>query len=90
MVFRWNPLEKANFTAKMSGPTMVRPASSDFWKVPLEAQISKFYQGACPPMDPPSNLHFQCSQILPVEQFFPFSPYFKAFVTYLKPNYLKP
>ena len=89
MVFQQNLLKKANFIAKMSCPTMVRPASSDFWKAPLEAQISKFYQGACPCMDPPSILHFQCLQILPVEQVFSFSPYSKAFVTYLKP-YLKP
>ena len=32
MVFQQNLLEKAHFIAKMSGPTMVRPASSDFWK----------------------------------------------------------
>ena len=89
MVFRQNLLEKTSFIAKMSGPTMVRPASSDFWKVPLEAQISKFYQGACPWMDPPSILHFRCLQISPVEQVFSFSSYSKAFVTYLKP-YLKP
>ena len=34
MVFQQNLLEKAHFIAKMSGPTMVRPASSDFWKAP--------------------------------------------------------
>ena len=36
MVFQQNLLEKAYFTdiAKMSGPTMVWPASSDFWKAP--------------------------------------------------------
>ena len=34
MVFQQNLLEKAQFIAKMSGPTMVRPASSDFWKAP--------------------------------------------------------
>ena len=34
MVFQQNPLEKAYFVAKMSGLTMVQPASSDFWKVP--------------------------------------------------------
>ena len=34
MVFQQNLLEKAHFIAKMSGLTMVRPASSDFWKAP--------------------------------------------------------
>ena len=34
MVFQQYLLEKAHFIAKMSGPTMVRPASSDFWKAP--------------------------------------------------------
>ena len=36
MVFQQNLLEKTYFIAKMSGLTMVRPASSDFWKAPLE------------------------------------------------------
>ena len=35
MVFQQNVLEKAYFTAKMSGQAIVRPASSDFWKAPL-------------------------------------------------------
>ena len=35
MVFQQNLLEKAYFVAKMSGPAMVRPASSHFWKAPL-------------------------------------------------------
>ena len=30
--FQQNFLEKAYFTAKMSGPAIVQPASSDFWK----------------------------------------------------------
>ena len=34
MVFQQNLLEKAYFIAKMSGPTIVRPVSSDFWKAP--------------------------------------------------------
>ena len=34
MVFQQNLLEKVYFIAKMSGLTMVRLASSDFWKVP--------------------------------------------------------
>ena len=36
MVFQQNLLEKAYFIAKMSGLTMVRPVSSDFWKAPLD------------------------------------------------------
>ena len=35
MVLQQNLLEKAYLIAKMSGVTMVRPASSDFWKAPL-------------------------------------------------------
>ena len=35
MVFPQNLIEKAYFIAKMSGPTMVWPASSDFWRAPL-------------------------------------------------------
>ena len=35
MVFQQNLLEKAYFIAKVSGPAMIRPASSDFWKAPL-------------------------------------------------------
>ena len=35
MVFQQNLIEKAYFIAKMSCPTMVWPASSDFWKAPL-------------------------------------------------------
>ena len=34
MVFQQNLVEKAYFVAKMSGLTMVRPTTSDFWKVP--------------------------------------------------------
>ena len=34
--FSQNLLEKAYFIAKMSGPTRVGPASSDFWKAPLD------------------------------------------------------
>ena len=32
MVFQLHLLEKAYFIANKSGPAMVRPASSDFWK----------------------------------------------------------
>ena len=42
MVFQQNLLEKAYFMAKMSGSDMVRPASSDFCKVPLES-CTKIY-----------------------------------------------
>ena len=34
MVFQQNLLEKPCFIAKITGPAMVRPASSDFWKAP--------------------------------------------------------
>ena len=36
MVFQQNLLENAYFITKMPGLAMVRPASSDFWKAPLE------------------------------------------------------
>ena len=36
MGFQQNPLEKADFIVKMTGPAMIRPASSDKWKAPLE------------------------------------------------------
>ena len=32
-------LEKTFFIVKVTGPAMVRPASSDFWKVPLVKKI---------------------------------------------------
>ena len=32
MVFQLNLLEKAFFITRKSGPAVVRPASSDFWK----------------------------------------------------------
>ena len=35
MVFQQNLLEKAYFIAKVSGPAMIRPVSSDFWKAAL-------------------------------------------------------
>ena len=34
MVFQQKLLEKSVFIVKMTGPTMVRPVSSDFWKGP--------------------------------------------------------
>ena len=34
MFFQQNLLERAYFIARMSGPAVVLPASSDFWKVP--------------------------------------------------------
>ena len=40
MVFQQNLLEKAYFTAKMSGPAMVRPASFDFSKAPLDFALT--------------------------------------------------
>ena len=38
-------MEKACFIAKMSGPAIVRPASSDFWKVPGVWQLENFSPG---------------------------------------------
>ena len=35
MAFQWQLLEEAYCFVKMTGPVTVRPASSDFWKVPL-------------------------------------------------------
>ena len=35
MVFQQNLLEKAYFIAKVSGPAMIWPVSSDFWKAAL-------------------------------------------------------
>ena len=35
MVLRQKPLEKADFMIIITGPVMVRPASSDKWKAPL-------------------------------------------------------
>ena len=35
IVFQQKRLEKAHFIVKMTGPAIVRPANSDFWKAPL-------------------------------------------------------
>ena len=35
IVFQQKLLEKADFIVKMTGPVIVRPANSDFWKAPL-------------------------------------------------------
>ena len=35
MVLQQKPLEKADFIVKITGPVMVRLASSDKWKGPL-------------------------------------------------------
>ena len=32
-------MEKAYFIFKMTGAAMVQPASSDFWKAPLETDL---------------------------------------------------
>jgi len=37
-VFNKNSWKKAYFIAKMTGPAMVRPASSDFRKAPLACE----------------------------------------------------
>jgi len=42
MGFQQKLLEKDYFIFKMTGLTMVRPASSDFWKAPLECNHSIF------------------------------------------------
>ena len=34
--FSAKPSEKTDFIVKMTGPAMVRPASSDKWKAPLD------------------------------------------------------
>ena len=36
MVLQQKPLEKADFMVIITGPVMVRPASSDKWKAPLD------------------------------------------------------
>ena len=41
--------EKAYFIFKMTGPAMVRPANSDFWKAPLDSKTrtttrTRFFQ----------------------------------------------
>ena len=38
MVLQQKPLEKAYFIVKITGPVMVRPASSDKWKAPLDIE----------------------------------------------------
>ena len=35
IAFQQKPSEKADFIVKMTGPAMVRPASSEKWKAPL-------------------------------------------------------
>ena len=39
MVFKRKPLENFDFIVKMTGPAMVRPASSDKWKAPQDSSI---------------------------------------------------
>ena len=41
-VFQQKPLEKVCFIYKMTGLAMVRPASSDLWKAPLENSCLPF------------------------------------------------
>ena len=36
MVLQQKPLEKVDLKFKITGPVMVRPASSDKWKAPLD------------------------------------------------------
>ena len=41
-VFDQKLLEKAYFIFKMTGPAMVQPASSDFWKAPLVFVLARY------------------------------------------------
>ena len=41
--FRQNLLDKDYFVVKMTGPAMVRLASSDFWKAPQESARIPFW-----------------------------------------------
>ena len=41
IVFQQKPSEKAEFIVKMTGPAMVRPASSNKWKAPLVFRYSE-------------------------------------------------
>ena len=38
MIFQQKPLEKAYFIFIITGPAMVLPVSSTFWKVPKEQE----------------------------------------------------
>ena len=41
MIFQQKLLEEAYCFVKMTGPAMVRPVGSDFWKAPLVFQHNK-------------------------------------------------
>ena len=41
MGFQEKPLEKADFIFKLTVPAMVRPASSDKWKAPLDSNVAR-------------------------------------------------
>ena len=41
MVFQEKLLEKADFIFKLTGPAMVRPASSDKWKALLDSYVAR-------------------------------------------------
>ena len=49
MVLQQKPLEKADFIVKITGPVMVRPASSDKWKAPLDRySVNRLLTCTCP------------------------------------------
>ena len=58
------------------------------WKCILRGPDFKIFPGGMP-LNPPSNLHLWCLQVVPVVRVSSFSGYYKAFATYLKP-YWKP
>ena len=49
MVLQQKPLGKADFMVIIIGPVMVRPASSDKWKAPLESLSLKIKFNFKPP-----------------------------------------
>ena len=46
MIVQQKLLEKAYCFVKMTGPAMVRPTSSDFWKAPQVHEVKQFI--CCP------------------------------------------
>ena len=58
MIVQQKLLEKAYCFVKMTGPAMVRPASSDFWKAPStrSKQVHEVKQFICCPTIAKSRL----------------------------------
>ena len=46
IAFQQKPSEKADFIVKMTGPVMVRPASSEKWKAPLGLHMGNLFRKA--------------------------------------------